>query len=96
MESIFTPWPSAGNQFGRIIPHSELVSTSWALDTIPRQAPSVKMAGIQHGLLVSSVKKRTRTTCRALLNPRLGVTGSQQVDLRSLWTMKVLLKNGMQ
>jgi hypothetical protein len=50
------------------------------------------MAGIQHGHLVSSVKKRTRTTCRALLNPRLGVTGSQQVDLRSLWTMKVLLK----
>jgi hypothetical protein len=37
--------------------HSELVSTFWVLDTIPRQAPSVKMTGIQHGFLVSSVKK---------------------------------------
>lgn len=37
--------------------YSDLVSTSWVIDTILRQAPSVKMTGIEHRFLVSSVKK---------------------------------------
>jgi hypothetical protein len=42
--------------------HPDLVSTSWVIDTLPRQALSVKMTGIEHRFLVGSVKKRTRTT----------------------------------